>query len=53
MTQDTTQLKGKIVEFIRANGPSLPVQIAKHTGLSILFASVFLSELFGEQKNKE
>lgn len=50
MTQDTTQLKGKIVEFIRANGPSLPVQIAKHTGLSILFASAFLSELFGDKK---
>lgn len=50
MGQDTTQLKEKIIEFIRSNGPSLPVQIAKHTGLSILFASAFLSELFGEKR---
>lgn len=50
MAQDVIQLKERIVEFINSNGPSLPVQIAKQTGLSILFASAFLSELFGDKK---
>ena len=49
MAQDAAQIRGKIISFIRDNGPSLPVQIAKETGLSILFASAFLSELYGEK----
>lgn len=49
MPQDAAQIRGKIISFIRENGPSLPVQIAKETGLSILFASAFLSELYGEK----
>ena len=49
MSQDAAQIRGRIISFIRDNGPSLPVQIAKETGLSILFASAFLSELFGEK----
>ena len=44
------QTKEKIISLIRMNGPSLPVHIAKGTGLSILFASAFLSELFYEKK---
>jgi hypothetical protein len=49
MTQDGMQIREKIISFVRLRGPSLPVQIAKETGLSILFASAFLSELFGEK----
>lgn len=49
MTQDGVQIGDKIISFIRLRGPSLPVQIARETGLSILFASAFLSELFGEK----
>jgi len=49
MSQDAAQIRGRIISFIRDNGPSLPVQIARDTGLSILFASAFLSELFGEK----
>jgi hypothetical protein len=49
MTQDGVQIRDKIISFIRLRGPSLPVQIARETGLSILFASAFLSELFGEK----
>jgi hypothetical protein len=49
MTQDGMQIRERIISFIRLRGPSLPVQIAKETGLSILFASAFLSELFGEK----
>lgn len=34
-----------IINFIRYNGPVLPVQIAKHVNTNILFASAMLSEL--------
>ena len=44
--------KERILSVIRANGPSLPVQIAKSIGLSPLFASAFLSELKADQKIK-
>ncbi len=50
MSQDAMQIKDKIISLLRMNGPSLPVHIAKGTGLSILFASAFLSELFYEKK---
>lgn len=50
--QNTSQLKEKIISFIRLRGPSLPVHIAKEIGLSILFTSAFLSELFHENKIK-
>jgi len=50
--QDTSQLKEKIISILRIRGPSLPVHIAKETGLSMLFASAFLSELFSERKIK-
>jgi hypothetical protein len=48
--QDAMKVKEKIISFIRLRGPSLPVQIAKETNLSILFASAFLSELYGEKE---
>jgi len=50
--QDTTQLKEKIVDFLRIKGPSLPVHIAQEIKLSGLFTSAFLSELFSEKKIK-
>lgn len=49
---DALQLKDRIVSFIESNGPSLPSQVAKETGLSILFASAFLSELYNEKRIK-
>jgi len=49
---DALQIKRKIVTLINSNGPTLPVQIARETGLSILFASAFLSELFNEKEIK-
>ncbi len=52
MPQDAAQIKERIISFIQSNGPSLPVQIAKQSGLSILFASAFLSELYGDKKIK-
>jgi len=52
MTTNTSEIKEKILSVLRRNGPSLPVRIAKETGLSTLFASAFLSELFSEKKIK-
>ena len=50
--QDTTPIKEKIISFLKTNGPSLPVPIAREAGQSPLFASAFLSELLSEKKLK-
>ena len=50
--QDTTQLKDRIIDFLRIKGPSLPVHVAQEIKLSGLFTSAFLSELFSEKKIK-
>ena len=50
--QDTSEIKEKILFILRRRGPSLPVHIARETGLNILFASAFLSELVSEKKIK-
>ncbi|HTZ41723.1 MAG TPA: hypothetical protein VMC07_00750 [Candidatus Omnitrophota bacterium] len=52
MVQDGLQTKEKILYLIKTNGPSLPVHIAKYTGLSILFSSAFLSELIADKDLK-
>ena len=46
------EIKEKIISILRRRGPSLPVHISKEIGLSILFTSAFLSELFSEKKIK-
>ena len=51
-TQDTSQLKEKILSTLRKRGPSLPVHIAGEIEMSALFASAFLSELFSEKRIK-
>jgi len=51
-TRDTSEIKNKIINFIRIRGPSLPVHIAKEIGMSILFTSAFLSELISERRIK-
>jgi len=51
-TQDTSDLKEKILFILKRRGPSLPVHIATEVGLSILFSSAFLSELLSEKKIK-
>lgn len=50
--QDTTDVRKKIVSIINRRGPSLPVHIAKEINLSILFTSVFLSELVSDKEVK-
>ncbi len=49
-TQDTTPIKEKILSVLRRRGPSLPVHVASEVGLSMLFASAFLSELISDRK---
>ncbi len=50
--QNTSEIKKKIISFLKAKGPSLPVHIAKEINMSILFASAFLSELVSEREIK-
>ncbi|PIN92879.1 hypothetical protein COU54_05140 [Candidatus Pacearchaeota archaeon CG10_big_fil_rev_8_21_14_0_10_31_24] len=45
-----TKIKEDIVYYLRVNGPSLPVHIAKRVNQSPLFTSAFLSELYREGK---
>jgi hypothetical protein len=44
--------KERIFSIIQSSGPSLPVKIASETKLSPLFASAFLSELYGDRRIK-
>src|SRR3989344_4413814 len=50
--QDAQKLKEVMVSLLRIRGPTLPVHIAKDAGLTILFASAFLSELISDKKIK-
>jgi len=50
--QDAAQIREKILSILRFKGPLLPVHIANETGLSMLFSSAFLSELFSDKKVK-
>jgi hypothetical protein len=52
LQKDPVQIKEKILRFISEKGPSLPVQISSSIGMSMLFASAFLSELLSERKLK-
>jgi len=49
-TQNTSEIKEKIIFILRKNGPSLPVHVAKEIESSILFTSAFLSELASEKR---
>jgi hypothetical protein len=49
---DAQQIKEKIISLIQTSGPTLPVYIARDTGLSIIFASAFLSELISDKRLK-
>ena len=52
MTQDTSEIKNKIISFLRRNGPGLPVHIAREIESNTLFTSAFLSELLSERRIK-
>lgn len=44
---DIQEKKRKILEFLKSNGPSLPVQVARIIQMEPIFASAILSELIG------
>lgn len=46
------ELRQKILEYVKLNGPVLPVQISKGLGGSIIFAGAFLSELVASKMIK-
>jgi len=50
--RNALEIKERILSLLRRRGPSLPVHIAKETGLSILFAGAFLSELVADKQIK-
>lgn len=52
MASSALEIKERIINFLERRGPSLPVHIAKETGLSILFSSAFLSEILSEKRIK-
>jgi hypothetical protein len=51
-TQDTSQIKRRILSIIESKGPNFPSPIASEIQTSILFTSAFLSELLSEKKIK-
>lgn len=52
MQNNVSDKRGKIVEILKTKGPSLPVQIARETQISSIFAGAFLSELAKEKEIK-
>jgi len=49
MEEDIVNIKKKIIDIIRLQGPSLPLQISSKTNLSSIFVGAFLSELAKEK----
>ncbi|MBL7147282.1 MAG: hypothetical protein ISS82_00460 [Nanoarchaeota archaeon] len=46
------EVNANIVDFVRRNGPVLPVQISKEIGSNLLFAGAIMSELVRNKKLK-
>src|SRR3989338_10196618 len=42
--------KDLIISTIKLKGPTLPIHVARTINLNTIFASAFLSELYGEKK---
>jgi len=49
---DSNETHEKIINYLKKEGPSLPVQISKELEMSSLFISAFLSELSKEKRIK-
>jgi len=52
VVENLNDKKQKILNIIRTRGPCLPAHLTSQTGLSILFAGAFLSELVADKKIK-
>lgn len=50
MRTDAVKIKEEIIEFLRNEGPSLPIPIGRKVKMDSLFVSAFLSELLSNQK---
>lgn len=51
-TANLTDMKSRIVTFMRIRGPCLPIHISKETKTSLLLSSAFLSDLSSEKTIK-
>ena len=49
---DSKEVHEKIINILKENGPSLPINLSKKIGMSSLFISAFLSELTNEKRIK-
>jgi hypothetical protein len=49
---DVSEVKRKILDILKQDGPSLPVPIAKKISMQPMFASAILSELLNEKRIK-
>jgi len=47
---NASAIRERILSMLRMRGPLLPVHISNETGLTMLFASAFLSELLSEKR---
>jgi hypothetical protein len=52
MEKNPLENRARILEFMKANGPVIPAQIAKEVNTNILFASAMLSELLASKQIK-
>lgn len=50
--EEKKDVRADILEYIKRNGPSLPVHLSKKTDLNMLFVGAFLSELSKEKEIK-
>lgn len=48
-TAQVLETRQRILDLLQRRGPSLPVHVAKATGVSMIFAGAFLSELIAEK----
>jgi len=51
-SNNTSHTKERIIPILKIKGPTIPIHIAQETGISMLFASAFLSELLSERTIK-
>lgn len=49
---DVNEVKNRIVNILKAKGPSLPVQISRELRMETIFISAFLGELLNEKRIK-
>ena len=50
--KNPTEIKERIINFLREKGPNFPSAISREIGMDSIFTSAFLSELASEKKIK-